>query len=175
MNYIKVNKNLIARNPVLFINRYYKNYIVYKYSGPIEGCNILSEIVVINRRSANMFYDWNQLNYFFNKYNLFFKDIHITKYNIDNINKYNYVITFNDNDYLWERKFNTSDKGGINELIIQLDNHNKSFGMYELLSEHYNIPNITNKKLSEVLLKINPVLNNYCCGNGCVNCVNNNL
>jgi len=176
---------LYANNP-LFCNKHQKNNIVYKYSGPVNACDekVLNEIVVMNRRSINMFYDWRQINHFFSKYNLYFDEIHIVKYDICRVFKYHFVITFNNNNYLWEKRFNKSDKGGINELKIF--NIYNAFDMYELLSKYYDKPNVDNLELNQVLnININNNNNssdtsdssnyNYCCGNGCVNCVNNNL
>ncbi len=178
---------LYAKNP-LFCNKYYKNNIVYQYSGPINSCDetVLNEIVVMNRRSINMFYDWRQVNHFFSKYDLYFNEIHIVKYYIYRAFKYHFVITFNNSNYLWEKRFNKSDKGGINELkIYSIYN---TFDMYTLLSEYYDKPNIDNLELNQVLnvdnnsdnsnnsnnsnnSDNNSDNNNYCCGNGCVNCV----
>jgi hypothetical protein len=192
---------LYANNP-LICNKHQKNNIVYQYSGPIDNCDntVLNEIVVMNRRSINMFYDWCQINYFFSKYNLYFNEIHIVKYYICRVFKYHFVITFNNSNYLWEKRFNKSDKGGINELKI-VKSYN-AFDMYELLSKYYDKPNINNLQLNQILNindntdnntdnsdntdntdnntdnnNISDTLDNYnyCCGNGCVNCVNNNL
>jgi hypothetical protein len=164
--YLDLNRFSNIHNPIKS-HSYHKQNIIYQYSGPIYDCQILDEIIVYNINSSKKYYNWESVNLFFSKYNLYFKDIHIVKYNINNTFKYHFVITFNNDRYVWERNFNKSIKGGINVLYMYCgdanandanandnDHYNEYIfkNMYTLLKNHNDNINPDNKELYELFL-----------------------
>lgn len=135
---IKVGSNITVKNPLhSYHSKHWKNNITYSYSGPIEECTILDEVITMCKHTKYKSYTFHQVISFLNKFNLYPTFIYIIKYDDNYCTKISWVITFNDDNYVWVRKFNNSEKGGINDIINENNIRYKEFDVYMMMSNYY--------------------------------------
>ena len=159
-NSIDINSITTVKNPLKsYHSRAWKDSITYSYSGPIDGCTILDQVITQCIYSVYKKYDYYEVMSFLDMFNLYPKDIYIIKYDFDYCTKIDWVITFNNSDYVWVRKFNKSDKGGDNHLIMTMTgrygNYNMYYSVYDMMEKYYKQMNeiIIPNSLSELLFK----------------------
>lgn len=134
---IIIKSDIAIENPLhSYYNSYWKDKISYSYSGPIEGCTILNEIYACSVYYKYKFYNYNQVMDILSKFDIVPVNIYIVKYDFNFHKKINWVITFNNQNYVWTRKCNNTEKGGKNHITSYYDNMYEDYLVHKIMVKY---------------------------------------